>query len=71
MRQMGYITLAFSGVPTRGDKIRSGYPTPAFSGAHMWNGYITLDFLGVPNAGTKMDRIGSAEKCPSGRSLTK
>ena len=31
-----YATLAFSGVPWRGDKIRSGYITPAFSGAHKW-----------------------------------
>ena len=29
------VTL-FSGVPNRGDKIRSGYITSAFSGAHKW-----------------------------------
>ena len=29
-----YVTCASSGVPNRGDKIRSGYLTPAFSGAH-------------------------------------
>ena len=29
-----YITLAFSGIPkTKGDQFRSGYHTPAFSGA--------------------------------------
>ena len=33
-----YATPAFSRVPNakRGDKIRSGYLTPAFSGAHKW-----------------------------------
>ena len=31
-----YITPAFSGVPKRGDKIKSGYLTLAFSGAHKW-----------------------------------
>ena len=29
-----YVTPAFSGVPNKGDKIRSGFPTPTFSGAH-------------------------------------
>ena len=27
---------AFSGVPIKGDKIKSGYINPAFSGAHEW-----------------------------------
>ena len=31
-----YITPAFSGVPIKGDKIRSGYVTPAFPGAQKW-----------------------------------
>ena len=30
------VTPAFSGVPGKGGKIRSGYITPAFSGAHKW-----------------------------------
>ena len=29
------MTPAFSGVPIKGDKIKSGYLTPAFLGAHM------------------------------------
>ena len=32
----GYIAPAFSGVPSKGDKIRSGNITPAFLGAHKW-----------------------------------
>ena len=31
-----YITPAFSGVPKQGDKIKSGYLTHAFLGAHKW-----------------------------------
>ena len=31
-----YVTLAFSGVPKSGDKIKSGYLTLDFSGAHKW-----------------------------------
>ena len=34
-----YVTPAFSGVPNKGDKIRSGYLTPAFSGvtSKIWH----------------------------------
>ena len=55
--QSGYITPALLGIPTQGDKIRNGYLTLAFSGAHMQvDDYITRAFLGVPNTniGTKM-----------------
>ena len=46
------------GSPNYGDKIRSGFITPAFSGAGIGrNGYITLAFLGVPKRGDKI-RIG-------------
>ena len=31
-----YVTPAFSGVPIKGDKIKGGYSTPAFLGAHEW-----------------------------------
>ena len=31
-----YVTPAFSGVPTYGDKIKSGSLNHAFSGAHKW-----------------------------------
>ena len=32
--QISYITIVFSGVPNKGDKMRSGCLTPAFSWAH-------------------------------------
>ena len=38
-----YVTPAFSGVPNKGDKIRSGYLTPAFSG-------VTSKIWHIPNA---------------------
>ena len=38
-----YVTLAFSWVPNKGDKIRSGYRTPAFSG-------VTSKIWHIPNA---------------------
>ena len=34
--QKGYIAPAFSGVPSQGDKIKSGYLNPPFSEAHIW-----------------------------------
>ena len=43
------VTLAFSGDPQQGDKIRSGYLTHAFSRAYK--SYVTLAILGVPNKG--------------------
>ena len=52
-----YVTLAFLEVPDKGDKIRSGCLTPAFSGAYKWlNCYVTGAFPGFPNKG---DRIKS------------
>ena len=48
-KRVCYVTLAFSGVPRRGDKIRGGYITPAFSGAHKWVGFLRQhDILGGP-----------------------
>ena len=46
-----YITSAFSGVPRRGDKIKRGYFTPAFSGAQKW-----VESLHTPSA------LGGAHK---------
>ena len=47
-----YITLAFSGVPKQRDKIKSGYLTPAFSGAHKWAELLrNPSFSGVPKQG--------------------
>ena len=49
------VTPAFSGVPNKGDKIRSGYLTPAFSGAQKRaNRYITPAFSGFPNKGVEI-----------------
>ena len=31
-----YVTRAFSGFPMKGNKMKSGYITPAFLGAHKW-----------------------------------
>ena len=47
-----YVTLAFSGVPNKGDKIRSGYLTPTFSGFpkrgdKIKSGYLTPAFSGA------------------------
>ena len=38
-----YVKPAFSGIPNKGNKIRSGYPTPAFSG-------VTSKIWHIPNA---------------------
>ena len=49
----GYITLAFSGVPTAqyGEQNQKWLPNPYPIGApKMGNGYITLAFSGVPTA---------------------
>ena len=44
-----YVTPAFSGVPNKGDKIRSGSHKPAFSGAHKWAELLCKPcILGVP-----------------------
>ena len=47
-----YVTPAISGVPNtkRGDTIRSGYVTPAFSGAQKRAAWLQNPFSGVPNA---------------------
>ena len=34
------VTPAFSEVPNKADKIRSGYITPAFLGAHKWAEFL-------------------------------
>ena len=68
----GYITPAFSGVPTQRDKIKRGYFTLAFSGANMWAEWLhSPNLLGVPNTGTTMVRVGPVENCPQGLSLKK
>ena len=50
-----YTTLAFLGIPERGDEMRSGYITPAFSPVPIvekdQSGYITSAFLGLPIVG--------------------
>ena len=66
-----YVTPAFSGVPNakRGDKIRSGYLTPAFLGATRGRDcYVTPAFSGVPNAkrGDKIrsgPQVGTSPTC--------
>ena len=40
-----YATLEFSGVPKKGDKIRIGYLTPAFWGAHDWAQLLNNPFI--------------------------
>ena len=50
-----YITPTFSGVPNRGDKIRSGYLTLAFSGPTRGrNCYITPAFPALRHKGEKI-----------------
>ena len=50
-----YLTPAFSGVPIKGDKIKGGYLTRAFSGAHQWvECYITPALSRVPIKGEKI-----------------
>ena len=50
-----YVTLVFSGVPNKGDKIRSGDITPVVSvPENGGNGYITPRSR-VPNKGTKSE----------------
>ena len=50
-----YVTLAFSGVPNKRDKIRIGYLTAAFSGAHKWAELLRNPcILGVPDKGNKI-----------------
>ena len=47
-----YITATFRGVPNKADKIRSGYLTLAFSGAHKRVVLLRNPcILGVPNKG--------------------
>ena len=57
-----YTTPAFSGIPNakRGDKIRIGYLTPAFSGAHKW-----AELLGNPCifGGPQHKARGQNQKC--------
>ena len=44
-----YVTPVLSGVPRRGDKIRSAYLTPTFSVAHKWAELLHHPcVLGVP-----------------------
>ena len=46
------MTPAFSGVPNKRDKVRSGCLTPTFSRVHKRaKCYVTLAFSGVPNKG--------------------
>ena len=46
-----YVTLAFLGVPKKGDKIRIGYLTLALFRARKWaNCYVTHALSGFPNA---------------------
>ena len=40
-----YLTLAFSGVPNEGDKIRSGCLTPVFSRVHKWAEVLRNPYL--------------------------
>ena len=56
------MTPAFSGFPRRGDKIKKGYLTPTFSGAHKWAELRA--FLGVPMKGDKIKSgcIGGKDK---------
>ena len=57
------VSLVFCGVPKKGDKIRNGYITPAFSVATSGrNCYATPAFLGVPGKG---DKIGSGYITPT------
>ena len=61
-----YTTRALSGVPNKGDKIRNGYLTPAFSGAHKWAELLrNPGVLGVPNKSDKI-RIGYLTSAFSG-----
>ena len=52
------VTPAFLGVPGRGDKIRSGYITPAFSGVHTW-----AELLRNPCVLEGPQKRGSKSKC--------
>ena len=53
--QNPHVTHAFYGVPRRGDKTKSGYISPAFSGAHKWAELLRKAFVlggaGVPARG--------------------
>ena len=65
------LPTAFSGVPTEGDKIKSGCITRAFSVAQK-GAELPLNpcVLGGPQeGGTKMARVKLVENGPSGRSL--
>ena len=55
-KRNSYVTLAFSGVPNKGDKIKSGYVTPCLlrGPQEVGNCYVTPAFLGVPNKGGKI-----------------
>ena len=62
-----YETFAFSEVPNakRGEKIRSGCLTTAFSGARRGRKcYVTPAFLGLPRKGTNMAHIRPVQKGP-------
>ena len=49
------VTRVFSGVPIKGDKIRSGYLTPAFSRAYEWAEVLcNPGVLGVSIKGDKI-----------------
>ena len=68
--QLGRIalsTLRSKGVPRKGDKIRKGYLTRAFTGAHKWAELLhkPLRFSGVPQKGNKI-RSGSITPTLSG-----
>ena len=57
------VTLAFSGIPRRRDKIRNGYIIHAFSGARIGeNCYVTPSFSGVPR---EADKIGGGYSSPA------
>ena len=69
----GYVTPLLSGVPISGDKIGSGYLTPAFTGAYKGGGgdcYITPASSVVPNKGEKSELATSpppSQRATSGR----
>ena len=56
---MCYITPEFSGVPIKGERIKSGFLTPAFSGAHMRAEVLRNPcILGGPHQRIKGDKNG-------------
>ena len=52
------LTPAFRWSPKKGDRIRKGYITPAFSGAQKWADWIhNPAFAGSPIGGDKFRRV--------------